>query len=246
MYKKWFSLFCLLFLLSACINDEPAIIRKETTPPNPNNDPELIEEVNEEKVDEFIEFALEEEIVRINLNLVPILQQYLTAANHREEMVEAMQLQNIHQEDENSIYLLEFSCNTNRSKCSYLLLDQSKDNSGHLLTDLAELKNVQLSPDETKLFFHFNRLTLDSPLPVSKVVTIDLGTWERLPLNTTNDNRMVNNYKWPIISAEWLDNETLSFYIPDVLHADIEHLNDWLNTANSQTTNIILTTNKTN
>lgn len=238
--KKLLLLIGLLVVLSSCVNDEPAITKIEDAKISPSEEPELIEEVNEETVDEYIEFVLEDEVVRINLSLVPILKQYLSAENEREKMVESMHLERIHQQEDNSIYLLRFSCM--KELCSYLLLDQSKDNSGHLLTDFAILKDIKESPEQKKLLFHFNRITSDAPLPISRIVTIDLDTWEPLsPINET-DHSINNDYNWPIFAAEWIDETRISVTLPDIPQADEKSFTEWVNNGQSKTTHMILST----
>ncbi|MUK90253.1 hypothetical protein GMD78_17915 [Ornithinibacillus sp. L9] len=200
MIKKLSFIFCMIILVTACSKSEPALVKKDTPPSQPKDSPELIEQPNDdEETDEFIEFTLEDEVVMINLHLVPILRQYLHAVSKRDEIIKEMNIQRIHEEPDNSVYLLEFSCN--HVLCSYLLLDQSKENTGHLVADLATLSSVKLSPDETKLLLVFHRES-SLPLPMANIVVLDLEKWKAVKLeNITNDDYILN-YSWPILSAE--------------------------------------------
>lgn len=184
--------FILLILLTAC-TEEPVIMKSESPPENPNQEPEIVEEGNdsEEDIEEYIEFALPEEEIMINLKLVPILDSYLQVAQNKEQAMEQMTLIPIQAADK-TLYLLEFSCQ--QTLCSYLLLDQTEDNWAYLIADLAKLAQKTTSPDDTKLLFHFNREQA-SPPPFSDIVVIDLEKWEPITLHNQTEDEVMLDYK---------------------------------------------------
>ncbi|WP_052345783.1 hypothetical protein [Paucisalibacillus sp. EB02] len=238
MRKSFGVLFFIVCFLVACSNSEPAIVKVNTPPEEVAKEPELIEELTDnEEVDEFIEFKLADEVLRVNLKQIPILSAYLHAAKDRQAVIEKMDIQQIVNKEENNIYLLEFSCLD--GQCSYLLLDESSENTGLLVADLALFDHVVLSPEETKLFLKFNREPTHE-LPLSNVVVIDLENWEVLPLE---NEAIVNNlfdYHWPILSVNWIDEGTLSISIPDTLDTTKEHPED----SNSKVNEVIFTVGK--
>ncbi|PAV28800.1 hypothetical protein CIL05_14325 [Virgibacillus profundi] len=235
--KKILSIL-ILILLAACVKEEPAIEKTDTVTDDPSNEPELVEEVNEneDEVEEYIEFAFEDEQIRINLKMVPILDAYLNAVNDRQTAIEKMEIERIYA-DSPSMYLLEFSCQNNL--CSYLLFNSNADTQTYLLADLAKSVSMIGSPDHTKMLFLFQRNS-SLPLPLTNMVVIDLEAWEPLPLiNETTDSNILD-YTWPLISAEWIDNETISAAKPAVLEPSGELINEWLVSEGSIVTNIVL------
>lgn len=236
-------LLCLsvLLLLTAC-SEEPVIVQKDTKLVDPNQDPEFVEEQNEdEEVDQYIEFTLPEEEVMINLKMVPILDAYLQATQSRQQALDKMNMFRISATDK-YLYLLEFSCQD--ELCSYLLLDQTMDNQAYLVADLAKYIQAKVSPDNTKILLRFNR-KLKAPAPYSNIAVIDLEEWELMQLvNETNDKDVLN-YKWPILSANWVDDDTISVSHPDITEASPENIEKW-HESERQTMSIDLTLNTNN
>ncbi|WP_345824074.1 hypothetical protein [Ornithinibacillus xuwenensis] len=227
MMQKLLGFLLLLLLgITGCSNDQPAIVKVDTPPDKVSEEPELVEEVSEdeEEVDEFIEFPLEDEVVRVNLNRVPILQAYLQAASNRQNVIETMKIERITSNDETNMYLLAFSCKN--LQCSYLLLDETVENSGFLVADLASFETSSLSPDQTKLLLKFNRQST-LKLPVSDIVVIDLKNWEELSLQNTDEINDILDFQWPILGADWVNDETISISIPDILQLTTEQLEYW-------------------
>lgn len=215
----------LLILLVAC-TEEQVIVKKDSPPKNPNENPEFVEKKNDDKeeVDEFIEFALPNEEVMINLGMVPILNEFLHATKNREQAIKKMNLLRIHVTDRN-LYLLEFSCEN--QMCSYLILDQTKDNQAYLVADLAKLIQTKFSPNNSKILIHFNRKVATTTVPFSDIVVIDLEKWELIQLkNLTNDTKLLN-YKWPIVTAEWKGDKTFSVLQPDIKEPTTENIERW-------------------
>lgn len=226
MGKKIFA-FMFLILMTAC-EEDPVIMKSDTPPEDPDQEPEIVEQENddEEEVEEFIEFVLPGEEVMINLKLVPILDSYLQNAQNREEAIKQMTLFPINEAD-NNIYLLEFSCQ--EALCSYLLLDQTEENRATLIADLAKLAERTMSPDNTKKLFHFNRGQSSQP-PLSDIVVIDLEEWEAITLyNQTEDEEDMLDYTWPLLTAEWNQDNSISAIVPDVAEPTSEHLEQWEN-----------------
>ncbi|MFZ3579655.1 hypothetical protein [Virgibacillus sp. DJP39] len=235
--KKYLYLIVLLFL-AACQSEDQVIVKKETNQQNINDNPELVEKsTSDEEVDEMIEFILPEEKVMINLGMVPILDSYLSASQDRKKSVESMVLTPIHI-DNSHLYLLEFSCIVN--SCSYLLLDKSEENQAHLVADLANLKGIKTSPDNTKLLLWFDRKS-SSPVPLSNIVGIDTTDWKLLTY-TTPGERKILNYNLPILSAQWNDNDTISISIPSIDDTSPSILSKW-KAAGKPTTETTLTLN---
>lgn len=235
MQKSLGFLFFLMLILAACSNEQPAIVKVETPPENTKDEPELIEEITEnEKVDEYIEFTLEEEVVRVNLNQIPILSSYLHAAKDRQRVIETMDFQHLLNKDDNDIYLLEFSCNQ-MEHCSYLLLDHNSENTDFLVADLAKYEEFILSPEETKLLIKFSRDTSQGYF-VSNIVVIDLEEWTIMSLENDDITTNLLDFNWPILSVGWMDEESISISVPDALPTNTEQLDE---AANEITNDII-------
>ncbi|ASN05937.1 hypothetical protein [Virgibacillus necropolis] len=233
--KKCILLFGLLLLLIACQNEEQVIVKKKNVAPTTKENPELVEQSSKDEVDEMVEFILPEEKVMINLEMVPILNAYLSAAKDRAKAVESMHLRPVPY-DNGHLYLLKFSC-VNES-CSYLLLNKNEGNQAYLVADLAQSSKITLSPDSTKILLQFNRV--DSTL--SNLVVINILEWELLPLrNATNEMELLD-YRWPILTSEWIDNQTVSISIPALDEPSSNLLAEW-NESGGATQEITLTTN---
>lgn len=212
----------ILVLLVAC-NNEPVIVKEDTPPKDPNEDPQLIQKQHDDEVDSFIEFALKDEKVMINLEMVPILKEYLQASKNRQRTTKDMKLHPIKLADK-TLYVLEFSCQD--ELCSYLLLDHSEENQAYLVADLAKSVQTLVSPDKSKILFHYNRV-LKLPLPLSHVIVFDLKKWEPVTLINDKSNHNLLYYNWPILTVEWLDENTITAYIPDISKPTTENIKRW-------------------
>lgn len=223
-----------LILLSACNNEEAIIIKPEKDVDHSNaSEPELIEEDNEEETEKFIEFSLPNEQVVINLQVVPILDAYMNAVQDQEAFIEKMNLIPITREEE-TIYLLEFSCNN--GLCSYILLDQDKSNEAFLVADLAKYVDTIFSPDENMILLTFNRESSFS-LFLTDLIAFNLDEWELIYLEDKD-----LNYKWPISDIKWENNNTVSFTKPLLIEYTEENIEEWIE-AGKQTTTINLQIN---
>ncbi|GAB3793089.1 hypothetical protein [Virgibacillus kimchii] len=232
-----FILTLIFFVSCTSTSTETDIENVISNPENKKSEPELIEEESEdEEPEEFIEFFLDDEQVTINLKGTPILNNYLEGASSRQQSIEGMELIKVFSNEEN-IYLLEFSCN--ESRCSYIILNQNRENPSFLIADLAKLLETKLSPDESKLLFLFERDSGASQA-LKDIVVIDIGTWEKLQLLNETTEDTVTGYTWPLNDVEWVDNETISVNKPDAIEP--EDPSDSQVAEETPVTNIILRT----
>ncbi|WP_174613079.1 hypothetical protein [Virgibacillus ihumii] len=223
MIKKLLCI-AILLLLTAC-SEESVIVKKESTSEDAATDPEIVEQQNSNKkeTDKFIEFALPDEQVMINLEMVPILNVFLQTAANKDKAIAKMDLTRINV-DSKSVYLLEFSCHN--KLCSYLLLDQSQKNQAFLVADMAQSEQVQLSPDNSKIMLHFNR-KLSFPVPLSDIVVIDLDNWKPLKLKNVAAEEKLLDFRWPLISSFWVDNNTIEVFKPDLPKVTTSNIANW-------------------
>lgn len=221
-----------LILITACSHNDPIIETVDTEQKHTNSEPVLVEQTSKEETDEFIEFSLEDEQIMINLKMVPILDEYLSATEDRQKVIEKMKIEQITVADD-TIYLLEFSCQNDR--CSYIVFNQSQDDQSFLIADLAKSVKTFISPDQTKVLFQFNRV--QSPaISLDHLVVVDVKAWEPIPLIDTD----LLNYAWPFITIEWMDNETIAITKPDILNPTNELINKWLETVERPVTEVVL------
>jgi hypothetical protein len=204
-------------------------------PKNSKAEPELVEEeIDDDEVEEYIEFYLNDEQVTINLKGLPILNNYLHGSANRKQSIEEMELTRVYSDEEN-IYLLEFSCND--TLCSYLILNQNRDNPSFLIADLARSLETKLSPDESKLLFLFERDAGPSE-GMKDIVVIDIMDWSRLQLINETTGETILGYKWPLNEVEWVDDETISVIKPDSIEP--EDPSDIQSAEKTPVTNVIL------
>lgn len=227
-------LFIFIILIACKANDASVIVKKEATTDPVISEPELIEEETKADDDPLIEFSLPYEQVVINLKMVPILDDYLRLIDNKINAIEQMNLIPIHS-GSNTIYLLEFSCQNDL--CSYLVIDQSKDNQTYLVADLAKYVSTSIAPDQTKMIITFDRHTSLST-PRTNLVAIDLENWEILSLKAQSDDHDFLNYHWPITSVTWINEQTISAHIPVIDEPSEANILEWENSG-SQTTDII-------
>lgn len=238
MFKR-VLLLCFLVFLVACSSDEPVIEKKDSPPKDPDESPELIEETKGDEIVKFIEFSLLDEKVKVNLNMVPILNDYIEASASPEEAIQQMDIARVQHTDK-KLYILSFSCNDDL--CSYIMLDRSSDNQAILLADIASLVQTTSSPDDTKLLLQFER-DASLPLPLTELVVIDTEKWIQLDLeNETNDAELLD-YTWPILNAEWSDDEHILISKPNIAELTEKSILKWQETEQSAT-EIMLHTEK--
>ncbi|MDC3412737.1 hypothetical protein NC797_04590 [Aquibacillus sp. 3ASR75-11] len=228
--KKYLFFILFFILLSACSKEEKPVIEKEVSPAKGQDEqPVLVEKQDEEKQKKemSITFPLEDEQIIINLEMVPILEEYLAAVPNRKEEIKRMKLERMDIVDKSTIYLLEFACQND--KCSYILFDQSNDDSAYLVADLAKLNKILVSPDESKLALQFRRqINKENDVYTDKLIGVNLEDWGVVSFVSDTDEIDLN-YKWPIIFSTWKDNNTLLVEIPDLIEPSIESLKQWKN-----------------
>jgi len=206
----------LLFITSCSGEAETDIEHVISDPDNDISEPEHVEEEADDDVEEYIEFFLDDEQVTINLPGLPILNNYLQGSSNRKQATEEMNLTRIYS-DEEKIYLLEFSCND--SLCSYIILNQHRDNPSFLIADLARLSETKISPDTSKLLFLFERDSGPSE-KLKNIVVIDIYNWNRLQLVNETTADPILDYKWPLNNVEWIDDDTISVNKPDSIEPE--------------------------
>src|SRR5699024_5236781 len=222
MFKRVLLSSFLLFLV-ACNSNQPAIEKKNSPPGDPDDSPELVKETNGDENVRYIEFSLVNEKVKVNLSMVPILNDFIEASANEEEVIQKMDIERV-QNTEKELYILSFSCNNDL--CSYIILDRKKDNQAILLEDIASLVQITPSPDDTKLLLQFERDT-SLPLPLTEIIVVDTDNWEQLELeNETNDMDLLE-YTWPLLDAEWSDDEHILISKPNIKEPADEEIQKW-------------------
>src|SRR5690625_2798967 len=90
-------------LLFGCSQQEPVMIKQETNETESLHKPEFVEEKNEDnETHAFIEFSLPEEQVKLNLKMIPILNQYLQTVQDRDQTIKDMNLIPVHRSEEHT------------------------------------------------------------------------------------------------------------------------------------------------
>ncbi|WP_010649625.1 hypothetical protein [Oceanobacillus massiliensis] len=224
MIKNRLLLILLLFIAAGCSDSTQPIIEKvDTVPYDSNREPALIEQQEEEEIEQYIEFSLFDEQVLINLEMVPILNEYLKGVQDEEAAINEMKLEKLPL-SEHQIYLMEFSCINDL--CSYLLFNQNGENPAYLVADLAKTANTLISPDQTKIALHFSRINGKSE-HLDNLVVVDLQEWKLSAWNNEPDGANILNYTWPFVAVEWLDDTTLTVRRPDILEPTSASISEW-------------------
>lgn len=216
-----------MIVLTACSDtgSSDAVIEKvESAAATEKKEPVLIEEVDEEEeqIDQFIEFFLEDEQLTINLEKVPILDHYLEGAKNRNEAIKKMVIQRLPIED-HQIYLLEFSCVNER--CSYIVFNQNERNSAMLLADVSTYSAYYISPNERNLIFEFIREK--DNVPMTHLIPIDLNQWSLVSLNMSDGDDTIIEYTTPITEVEWINDQEISIQTPNIDDLTSETYQSW-------------------
>lgn len=217
----------ILPLLAACTADnEDALSKVEEVFENAPAKLE-VEATDEDEAEaetlKFIEFDLEEENIQIDIKKVLILKEYLNGLKNTDDVISDMNLEKFEISDK-TIFLLSFSCVDDR--CSYLLFDENQDKRTYLLADMAQFSNIIPSPDKSRIAIIFNR-TIEDRLPVNNVVMFDLANWKTLPLYNYELPYNILNYKWPIVSVDWVDEEHVSISVPEIVDLNKDTYDEW-------------------
>src|SRR5699024_6392084 len=96
----------------------------------------------------------------------------------------------------------------------------------------------KVSPEADQLLFHFNQ---ENNLPLSKgnIVVYDLQKWEKVPLVSEEDGKDLLHDPWPILKADWIDNDSISIKVPDVVQPTDESLTAWVKSQQPAITHTI-------
>ncbi|MFB1051593.1 hypothetical protein [Paraliobacillus sp. JSM ZJ581] len=227
-----FIFISLILLITGCSSeDKPIIVKEEMTTPAQES-ATLVEETDEKDPEEsqmMIEFMLEEEQLTINLNKVPILKNYLSQIDNRKQAINEMEINKLDIQSPESIYLLGFA--KSNQLYSYLLLDPTGEGHSFLLTDRANFIQVAQSLDNDKLVFNFERSVKDKPWKKNKLMILDLKNWgnKNLTNKEENINITLDQFDWPVLAVDWVDDTTILATIPSIEQPSEEELLHWTN-----------------
>lgn len=188
-------LILLFIILVGCEENEPAITKIEE-PPAEESTIEEVPEVTFTEEDKILEFLINDSVISIDANKIGILNAYLNTVKNTSIAIENMELNQISLNDQNEIYVLEFSCFEN--KCSYLLLNQEVNHESYLLDDLTKLNSFIVSPDGVYTLFTLQ----NSKETYFKI--FNNQTWSTVPFTQS----FFLQPSTIISSSKWLDNET--------------------------------------
>ncbi|SHM89102.1 hypothetical protein [Gracilibacillus kekensis] len=191
------KLLCLLLLfLIACSNheSEPMITKEEPQEPVEELlEKEEITDIPQEKQNLEIEFILKDEIITLNTKNITILGSFLKTVKNKQSAIANMELKKL---ELDRLYLLSFNCS--EDTCSYLLLDRNEPNRSFLIDDLAYIKEINYSPEESKLLFIIETYHTDT----YKVFHLEDWTPKSYEPKLPEENIRIEN-------AMWLDEETI-------------------------------------
>lgn len=137
-----------------------------------------------------------------------------------------MQLRQLVNKKDQSLYLLQFACT--KGACSYLLLSQGEQSHSYLAVDSARFRLAKLSPDQLKILLVFSKETLyqNSQLVQDKLIIMDINEWKEL--SYTEESIANNlNFTWLILHAEWKNDSSIEITLPDISNPDKDSLYRW-------------------
>lgn len=106
-------------------------------------------------------------------------------------------------------------------------MNQDQGDQSLLIADIAKHKFTSFSPTEQKVLFKFNR-NITLPIGLSHIVVVNLEDWQLQFFTPQHlDSSDILNYKYPIITTEWIDEHTILMTTPDVLNVSYETLYEW-------------------
>lgn len=238
---KRILLFLLLLLLAAC-SKEPSIIIQEITDSAGETSIDIVEEgFSDEEQFQFLEFTLSDQQIRLNIDKIPILDNYLENHIDKNQAIQEMQLIQILKDKFDSIFLLSFACQD--SACSYVLINTETEYS-QLLADQAQIIKINPSPDESYLLIQFERQLLNKNWLTNKLVIFELEKWEEVIL-TEDDNNMtsLHSFRWPILNIEWISDNELEITLPDIDFPSTTTLEAWCESEDKPEKTIIAQAN---
>lgn len=222
--------FIFTILMSSCSNQQSIIMREDVEPRQDEPSVDLIDHIQEsqnEVPDRLLEFRLDNQLITLNVDRIPILSNYLAQHADLDQVTQGMELIPVMPDQHNTIFLLAFACNN--QTCSYLLINTEKDES-QLLADQAKLVEIIPSPDSEKVIFIFNRNFVDSPRYANKLIVYNLQTWQEHILTETeseNKHMGLHAFRWPILNVEWFNDSEIMVELPDIEQSTITEIQAW-------------------
>jgi hypothetical protein len=214
----------LTIILTGC-RDNPPIVVEEQTETIDQEEASLIEETVRDETVEFIEFQLKEEIVKISLADIPIIDHYLAQHQNKVEAINQMTLSPIELTDK-TLYILTFA---KRGLIgSYLLIDTAKETST-LIADQVTLEQYHLL-NETTLLFNFSEPQRDLNLNRHQLLAYNTDKLEIVPFVVTPDSvsaRSLQTFTWPILDLEINDNHIIHLTLPDIIEPTDDAIVTW-------------------
>lgn len=230
----------LIIFLAGC-SKEPPIIIQEATQTTSENSIDMIEDYTDEEQFQFLEFTLSDQLISLNINKIPILNNFLQNHSDKGQAIQEMQLIQILKDKFDSIFLLSFACQ--ERACSYVLINTETEYS-QLLADQARIVKIKPSPEESYLLIQFERQLLNKDWPTNKLVVFDLENWEKVFLSKDDNNMTsLHSFRWPILNAEWLSDDELEITLPDIDFPSTTTLVDWCESEEKLEKTIITQTN---
>lgn len=232
------ALVFLIFLITACSsnNGNEAImkadyINEDAVATAKSDDIEM----EEASALEYIEFTLDEEQILIDIGKIPILHEFLRIHQQPQKATQEMNIEKIELALQN-IYTLSFSCNNER--CSYILLHEDQKKRAALVADMAQLVGSYVSPDQSKVALQFNRHG-EETIPLSDLVIFDINEWQSLSISREEMMPNIMNYKWPFLSVEWVNDESIAISIPDLIEPNKDSYDEWTITEGNNINTVI-------
>lgn len=218
----------LLFLVTACSGNDSAIpLQKVETKSQAEEfheeDSDVWSDEEPEKIGDFLEFMIEDEVVSISITEIPILHEFIQAQKNPQQAIEGMQLDK-HEVALQQFYLLQFSCYKNH--CSHFILHPDKNKSAILIADMARYETFTISPDESKIAILFSRLG-EQEVPLGDIVVFDLTNWSSIALINDSKDKDMLGYKFPILSVEWQSDDSIAISYPDLIEPSKEYWDAW-------------------
>jgi len=214
----------LMIILTGC-RDNPPIVVEEQTEIIDHEETSLIEETVKDETVEFIEFKLKEEIVKISLIDIPIIDHYLAQHQNKARAIEQMTLSPIELPDK-TLYILTFAKQDTTG--SYLLIDTVEQIST-LVADQVTLEHYDLL-NETTLLFNFSEPRRDVNVNRHQLLAYNTDKLESVPLVVTSDSvtaRSLQTFTWPILDVVMHDDNIIHLTLPDIIEPTIDAINTW-------------------
>ncbi len=214
----------LMTILTGC-RDNPPIVVEEQTETIDQEETSLIEETVKNETVEIIEFQLKEEIVKLGLADIPIIDHYLAQHQNKARAIDQMTLSPITLTDK-TLYILTFA--KKGATGSYLLIDTAEQIST-LIADQVKLERYYLL-NETTLLFNFSESLRDVDLSRHQLLAYSTDKLEPLPLEVTSDRvtaHALQTFTWPILDVVMHDDNIIHLTLPDLIEPTIDALHTW-------------------